>query len=114
MVQTSKSRPFTSRKLFKLSLNDEIAHLRGLDATGLQSRWRSMMGSPAPKHLPKHLLFGMLAYRVQADALGDIDVSTADRRRDPTPINNKAPTRLSTTRRRDTFGSPLRLPSTLF
>ena len=77
MVQTSKSRPFTRRKRLKLSLDDEIAHLRSLDATGLQSRWRSMMGSPAPKHLPKHLLFGVLAYRVQADALGDIDVSTA-------------------------------------
>ena len=77
MVQTSKSRPFSIRKRFKLSLDDEIAHLRSLDATGLQARWRSMMGSPAPKHLPKHLLFGVLAYRVQADALGDIDVSIA-------------------------------------
>ena len=61
----------------KFSLEDEIAHLRSLDLIGLQSRWRSTMGRPAPEHLPKYLLFGVLAYRIQADALGDIDASTA-------------------------------------
>ena len=35
-----------------------------------------MMGRPAPPHLPKNLLFGILAYRFQADALGDIDAAT--------------------------------------
>ncbi len=60
----------------KLSVDDEIAHLRSLDQTGLQARWQSMMGCPAPAHLPKHLLFGILAYRFQADALGDIDAAT--------------------------------------
>jgi hypothetical protein len=34
------------------------------------------MGRPAPEHLPKHLLFGILAYRIQADALGDLDAAT--------------------------------------
>jgi len=32
------------------------------------------MGSSAPVHLPKHLLLAMVAYRIQADALGDLDV----------------------------------------
>ena len=58
------------------TLGEEIAHLRSLDQTGLQARWQSMMGRPAPPHLPKHLLFGILAYRFQADALGDIDAAT--------------------------------------
>ncbi len=56
--------------------DDEIAHLRSLDKTGLNARWQSMMGRRAPPHLPKHLLFGILAYRFQADALGDIDAAT--------------------------------------
>lgn len=58
------------------TIEDEIAHLRGLDLIGLQARWRSVVGRPASPHLPKHLLFGMLAYRIQADVLGDLDPAT--------------------------------------
>lgn len=57
-------------------MEDEIAHLRGLDLIGLQSRWQSVVGRPAPEHLPKHLLFGILAYHIQADARGDLDAAT--------------------------------------
>ena len=57
-------------------MEEEIAHLRSLDLMGLQSRWQSVVGRPAPEHLPKHLLFGILAYRIQADALGDLDAAT--------------------------------------
>ena len=57
-------------------MGEEIAHLRSLDLIGLQSRWQSVMGRPAPEHLPKHLLFGILAYRIQADVLGDLDAAT--------------------------------------
>jgi hypothetical protein len=59
-----------------LSMEDETVHLRSLDLIGLQCRWQSVMGRPAPVHLPKHLLFGILAYRIQADALGDLDAAT--------------------------------------
>ncbi|MFO1148087.1 MAG: DUF2924 domain-containing protein [Alsobacter sp.] len=58
------------------SLEAEIAHLRGLDLAGLRARWRSVTGRNAPSHVPKHLLFRILAYRVQADALGDLDKAT--------------------------------------
>jgi len=58
------------------SLEAEIARLRGLDITGLRARWRSVTGRSAPAHVPKHLLFRMLAYRLQADALGDLDKAT--------------------------------------
>jgi len=57
----------------KTSVEDEIAHLRGLDLTGLRARWQSVFQVPPPGHLPRHLLFAIVAYRVQADRLGDLD-----------------------------------------
>jgi hypothetical protein len=57
-------------------MEEEIAHLRSLDLIGLQSRWQSVVGRPAPEHLPGHLLFGILAYRIQADAFGDLGAAT--------------------------------------
>ncbi len=48
------------------ALANEIAHLRGLDLDGLRARWRSLTGHAAPPHVPKTLLLGVLAYRVQA------------------------------------------------
>lgn len=50
----------------------EIARLRDLDLTALRARWRAVTGRPASRHLPRHLLFRMLAYRIQADAFGDL------------------------------------------
>jgi len=60
----------------KTSVGDEIAHLRGLDLKGLRSRWRSVFQTLPPDHLPRHLLFGIIAYRIQADRLGDLDHKT--------------------------------------
>ena len=55
------------------SVEDEIAHLRGLDLKGLRSRWQSVFQRPAPAHLTRHLLFAVIAYRLQADRFGDLD-----------------------------------------
>ena len=45
-----------------------------LDLKALRFRWQGVTGrSAARSHLPKHLLFAMLAYRIQADAFGDLD-----------------------------------------
>ena len=52
--------------------------LRGLDLGGLRARWHTVFRRRAPPHLPRHLLFRILAYRLQADRLGDLD---ADSRR---------------------------------
>jgi hypothetical protein len=57
-------------------MEEEIAHLRSLDLIGLKIRWQSVVGRPAPEHLPKHLLFGILAYRIQTDVLGDLNAAT--------------------------------------
>jgi hypothetical protein len=56
-----------------ISVEDEIAHLRGLDLKGLRLRWQSVFQRPAPPHLTRHLLFSVIAYRLQADRFGDLD-----------------------------------------
>jgi len=60
----------------KSSVEDEIAHLRGLDLKVLRSRWQSTFQRQAPAHLTRHLLFAVIAYRIQADRFGDIDHAT--------------------------------------
>ena len=60
----------------KTSVEDEIAHLRGLDLKGLKARWQSAFGKSAPAHLTRHLLFAVIAYRIQADRFGDLDHAT--------------------------------------
>jgi hypothetical protein len=58
------------------SVEAEIVHLRGLDAKALRARWRTSFGQDAPTHIARHLLFAMLAYRVQVEAMGDLDAET--------------------------------------
>jgi Protein of unknown function (DUF2924) len=58
------------------SIGDEIVHLRGLDLKGLRSRWQSVFQRGAPDHLPRHLLFAIIAYRIQADRFRDLDHET--------------------------------------
>jgi len=54
----------------------EVSHLRDLDLRGLQARWHSVFRRKAPDHLPRHLLYRMIAYRLQAERLGDLDRET--------------------------------------
>jgi hypothetical protein len=60
----------------RTSVEDEIAHLRGLDLKGLRLRWQSVFQRHAPVHLTRHLLFSIIAYRIQADRFGDLDPAT--------------------------------------
>jgi hypothetical protein len=65
-----------AQKPFHDTVEDEIARLRGLEFRQLQARWQSVTGREAPPHLPRHLLFAMIAYRIQAEAYGDLDADT--------------------------------------
>jgi hypothetical protein len=58
-------------------LEDEIGRLRDLDLPVLRARWRNVFRRKAPEHLPRHLLFRILAYRLQSERLGDLDQETA-------------------------------------
>jgi Protein of unknown function (DUF2924) len=60
----------------RASLDNEIARLRGLDVGDLRARWHTVFRRRAPPHLPRHLLFRILAYRLQADRLGELDADT--------------------------------------
>src|SRR5262249_3281658 len=57
-------------------LEVEIARLRDLDLANLRARWRPLFRRKAPEHLPRHLLFRILAYRLQGEGLGDLDQET--------------------------------------
>jgi hypothetical protein len=59
-----------------IELEEEIARLRDLDLSGLRVRWRSVFRRQAPEHLSRHLLFRVIAYRLQAERLGDLDRDT--------------------------------------
>jgi hypothetical protein len=55
------------------SIEVEIARLRGLDLGELRARWHTVFGRRPRVYLPRHLLFRVLAYRIQADAFGGLD-----------------------------------------
>jgi hypothetical protein len=60
----------------QISIEDEIAHLRGLNLKSLRSRWQGVFQKPAPAYLTQHLLFAVIAYRLQADRFGDLEHAT--------------------------------------
>jgi hypothetical protein len=48
------------------TIDVEIARLRDLDVSALRARWHTAFGRRPSPHLPRHLLFRVLAYRLQA------------------------------------------------
>jgi hypothetical protein len=75
LIRCDKKRR-TARVGTETSVEDEIAHLRGLDLKGLRARWHSVFQRPPPAHLGRHLLFSIIVYRIQADRFGDLDHAT--------------------------------------
>jgi hypothetical protein len=61
------------------ALDNEIARLRGLDVGELRARWHTIFRRRAPPHLPRHLLFRILAYRLRLDRLGSGSAESMDR-----------------------------------
>jgi hypothetical protein len=64
-------------RVARQDVEGEIARLRDLDLAGLGTAWRAVFGRAAPAHLPKHLVLRTLAYRLQAEAFGDLSGQTA-------------------------------------
>lgn len=54
-------------------LRTEIARLRDLNTKELHACWRILFRRPAPPHLSDHLLFRILAFRLQVNQHGDLD-----------------------------------------
>jgi DUF2924 family protein len=55
------------------TIDAEIARLRDLGVEDLRNLWHTVFGRQPHPHLPHHLLFRVLAYRLQADVFGDLD-----------------------------------------
>ena len=70
------SPPPAPRSVEATSLSDLIAGLADLDPNGLRLRWRNHLGGTPAAHLPRWLLLRVLAYQIQAAALGDLDKAT--------------------------------------
>jgi hypothetical protein len=75
------------------TIDVEIARLREVDVGALRARWHTVFGRRSPSHLPRHLLFRILAYRPQADLLGDLDPESLrllDRSENPEKAGQRA------------------------
>src|SRR6267142_3962129 len=80
------------------TIDVEIARLRYLDVGALRARWHTVFGRRSPPHLPRHLLFRIMAYRLQADLLGDLDTESQrllDRSKTPEKAGQRAAARRS-------------------
>ena len=55
------------------SLDVEIARLRELYGGEHRNRWHTVFKRRPPPHLSHRIMFRVLAYRAQADRLGDLD-----------------------------------------
>jgi hypothetical protein len=75
------------------TLDVKLARLRELDVAELRSRWHTLFGRKPPSHLPRHLLYRIVAYRLQANQLGDLDAESKrllDRAESPEQVGQRA------------------------
>jgi hypothetical protein len=60
-----------------VGLSNALAQLRDLDASALAVQWRNHFGGEPPGHLPRFLIARIIAFRLQAEAFGDLPASAA-------------------------------------
>src|SRR5215471_13317008 len=58
------------------TVDAEIARLRELGVEDLRNRWRTVFGRRSHPHLPRHLLFRVLAYHLQTYLFGELDTES--------------------------------------
>ena len=93
------------------SLEALVTALVDLDVNGLRLQWRNHLGGTAPAHLPRWLFSRVLAYRLQAAALGGLDKETLCVVRQPkgqtldSPISRPFEARIPATREGATLGA---------
>lgn len=87
-------------------LSRDLAALPGISLDTLKERWRALYGSPPPSRLGRALMIRAIAYRMQEQALGGLEVATrrqlaraaenigAGRAPSPAPTSIKPGTRL--------------------
>jgi len=73
-----------------------VSSLPDLDRSRLLLQWRNHLGGSVPAHLPTWLLTRVLAYRLQAEAFGDLDLTLLRRLKDGEdprrgPFANRSP-----------------------
>ncbi|HZC95734.1 MAG TPA: DUF2924 domain-containing protein, partial [Bradyrhizobium sp.] len=68
--------PSTPRPAEHGPLEELVTALVDLDVNGLRLQWRNHLGGTVPAHLPRWLFWRVLAYRLQAAALGGLDKET--------------------------------------
>ena len=61
----------------RAQIDAELEALERLGLDELRLQWRNRWGQLAPAHLSRALLVRLMAYRIQADAFGDLDRQTA-------------------------------------
>jgi DUF2924 family protein/uncharacterized protein DUF3489 len=82
-----------TRQSKRKTIDVEIARLRDLDVGALRARWHTVFRRRPAPHLPRHLLYRILAYRLQADHLGDLDAESQhllDRSESPEKAGQRA------------------------
>jgi hypothetical protein len=62
--------------MVRVVINPAVPDRASLDIGDLRARWHTVLRRRAPPHLPRHLLFRILAYRLQADRLGELDAGS--------------------------------------
>ncbi len=87
---------------YRVDVTKLVASLPSLDKAQLLLRWRNHFGGTAPAHLPGWLLARVLAFRLQAQAFGDVSAASlrmvqrgvGDATADvaPEPFANRLPT----------------------
>ena len=103
--------PSTPRPAERGPLEELVTALVDLDVNGLRLQWRNHLGGTVPAHLPRWLFWRVLAYRLQAAALGGLDKETLCVVRQPkgqtldSPVSRPFEARIPATREGATLGA---------